>query len=156
MAVAACHGVVRVLVVWQRGRKGGGGRALAFRGGSVSTPARQCCWGIGNGKGGRWRQWACHSVFRGERFVRQQSRRPAVCMLGRCPGGVFGVALEGGNGGEGEQLRQWWAYRSVVGVAVVQHPLGGVVEAGGGWRALLTGQCWGGRMATAVPVVPRR
>jgi hypothetical protein len=31
VALAACHGVVRVLVVWQRGRKGGGGRALAFR-----------------------------------------------------------------------------------------------------------------------------
>ncbi len=57
-----CQGAFGLAVA---GRKGGGGRALAFRGGSVATPARRCCRCIGDGKGGRWRLWACRGVFGG-------------------------------------------------------------------------------------------
>jgi len=60
------------------GRKGDRWHALAFRGGSIAMPARECCRGIDDGKGGRWRLWACRGIFGGATSARRWGGRAAV------------------------------------------------------------------------------
>jgi hypothetical protein len=50
-------------------------------------------------------------------------------------GGVGGAAVGGCGGGDKERLWQWWVCHGIVRVAAAQHSHGGVIRAGGGWRA---------------------
>jgi hypothetical protein len=85
---AACQGIVRVLLGWQQQEKG---RWRARPGVSGWQHFNT----IGDGKGGRWRRWACRGVLGGATSTQQQGRRVAVGVLRHCSVVFFEVALAG-------------------------------------------------------------
>ena len=56
---------------------------------------RRRCWGICDGKGERWRRWACRGVVGGTTSARRRGGRAASGVPRRCQGGAGGAAVAG-------------------------------------------------------------
>jgi hypothetical protein len=116
VVAAAVHGIIRVLVVWQRQ----GERAAVGVPWHFGVAAFQCPHGNVVGASVMGSEGGC-----GSRSAAAFSGARNPCggrVLRHCPGGVFEVELVGGGSGEGGWPRQWWACRGVVRAAAVQRP----------------------------------